>query len=105
MGPTKVFKTIYEQPETIRGTYGTTDTRNATHGSGVQSYFNKFNLIFFNFIIFFQDSIENSKLEIKFFFPEFQMEKWFAEEEEYFANNNVKFDEMLIEHKPLIKKA
>lgn len=59
MGPTKVFKfvpcfflkmfnyfflkrdliydflrTIYEQPDTIRGQWGTTDTRNATHGSG-----------------------------------------------------------------------
>lgn len=27
-------RTIYEQPESIRGLFGTTDTRNATHGSG-----------------------------------------------------------------------
>lgn len=34
MGPTKVYKTIYSHPETIRGKYGLTDTRNATHGAG-----------------------------------------------------------------------
>ncbi|KAL0274541.1 UNVERIFIED_CONTAM: hypothetical protein PYX00_002642 [Menopon gallinae] len=34
MGPTKVYRTIYSHPESIRGTHGLTDTRNATHGSG-----------------------------------------------------------------------
>lgn len=34
MGPTKVFKTIFTHPESIRGVHGLTDTRNATHGSG-----------------------------------------------------------------------
>lgn len=34
MGPTKVFKTIYSHPNSIRGRFGLTDTRNATHGSG-----------------------------------------------------------------------
>lgn len=34
MGPTKVYKTKYEAPDTIRGTFGLTDTRNCTHGSG-----------------------------------------------------------------------
>ncbi|XP_069944223.1 nucleoside diphosphate kinase 6 isoform X4 [Cherax quadricarinatus] len=33
MGPTKVYKTKYEAPDTIRGMYGLTDTRNSTHGS------------------------------------------------------------------------
>jgi nucleoside-diphosphate kinase len=33
MGPTKVLKTVHEEPESIRGTFGSTDTRNATHGS------------------------------------------------------------------------
>ena len=28
------FRTIYEQPDTIRGLFGTTDTRNTAHGSG-----------------------------------------------------------------------
>lgn len=34
MGPTKVYKTQYEAPDTIRGMFGFSDTRNATHGSG-----------------------------------------------------------------------
>lgn len=34
MGPTKVFKTQFEVPTSIRGIYGYSDTRNATHGSG-----------------------------------------------------------------------
>lgn len=35
MGPTKVFKAKLTHPDTIRGKYGITDTRNATHGSGI----------------------------------------------------------------------
>lgn len=34
MGPTKVYRSQFEAPETIRGKYGLSDTRNATHGSG-----------------------------------------------------------------------
>jgi nucleoside diphosphate kinase len=34
MGPTKVYQAIYTHPDSIRGLYGLTDTRNATHGSG-----------------------------------------------------------------------
>lgn len=34
MGPTKSFVTQYEAPDTIRGSFGLTDTRNCTHGSG-----------------------------------------------------------------------
>lgn len=33
LGPTKIFKTIYSHPDSIRGLYGLTDTRNACHGS------------------------------------------------------------------------
>lgn len=35
MGPTKVYKAQFEAPDTIRGMYGLSDTRNATHGSGL----------------------------------------------------------------------
>lgn len=35
MGPTKVAKAQLTHPDTIRGKYGLTDTRNATHGSGM----------------------------------------------------------------------
>lgn len=34
MGPTKVYKAQITHPDTIRGKFGLTDTRNATHGSG-----------------------------------------------------------------------
>ncbi|XP_062564777.1 nucleoside diphosphate kinase 6-like [Armigeres subalbatus] len=33
MGPTKVFKAVYSNPDCIRSMYGLTDTRNASHGS------------------------------------------------------------------------
>ncbi|KAI7691660.1 hypothetical protein SSS_03378 [Sarcoptes scabiei] len=73
IGPTKVFKyqrfiiefnrsmknffsrTILEEPKTIRGSYGLTDTRNAAHGS---------------------DSSLNALKEIKFFFPQFQIDSF-----------------------------
>ncbi|CAB4068632.1 ndk [Lepeophtheirus salmonis] len=54
MGPTKVFRTRYEKPNTIRGKYGLTDTRNGVHGS---------------------DSVENACREISLFFPDFDFEK------------------------------
>ncbi|XP_039311467.1 nucleoside diphosphate kinase 6 isoform X2 [Solenopsis invicta] len=33
MGPTKVYQAQYSAQDTIRGTFGLSDTRNATHGS------------------------------------------------------------------------
>lgn len=44
MGPTKTYKSQFEDPSSIRGTFGLTDTRNSTHGSG-----NFFPLIIFLF--------------------------------------------------------
>ena len=35
MGPTKSYVAQATAPHTIRGMYGLTDTRNATHGSGI----------------------------------------------------------------------
>jgi nucleoside-diphosphate kinase len=80
MGPTKVFKTIYEEPNSIRALYGITDTRNATHGS---------------------DSVENSKQEIKFFFPDFDYELWFKNQHDIFlsSNNQILFNKDLVVHK------
>ena len=34
LGPTKVLQTQYTTPNSIRGMFGLTDTRNAAHGSG-----------------------------------------------------------------------
>jgi len=59
MGPTKVTKTRYEQPDTIRGMFGLTDTRNTSHGS---------------------DSDENALKEIAFFFPEFDKNDFYSNE-------------------------
>nr|XP_022331190.1 nucleoside diphosphate kinase 6-like [Crassostrea virginica]XP_022331191.1 nucleoside diphosphate kinase 6-like [Crassostrea virginica] len=79
MGPTKVFKTIHSDPHTIRGLFGLTDTRNVCHGS---------------------DSPENALKEIAFFFPEFDAEKWYREEEPFYHHENVKFCSESIVHVP-----
>lgn len=34
MGPTKIIKAQYEAPDSIRGRFSMSDTRNAAHGSG-----------------------------------------------------------------------
>ena len=47
-----MYKTRYEQPESIGGPWGLTDTRNAALGS---------------------DSVESANAEIGFFFPEFNI--------------------------------
>lgn len=70
MGPTKVFKAIYENPDCIRAKYGLTDTRNVTHGS---------------------DSVSSAEQEIKFFFPEFDLEQFKSEEMKYFVNDQIIF--------------
>lgn len=81
MGPTKVFKTIYEQPNTIRGRFGASDTRNSVHGS---------------------DSEENAKKEIGIFFPGFDVDLWYQNEMDAFIKKQVEFNEDLVEHR--IKK-
>ncbi|XP_073828600.1 nucleoside diphosphate kinase 6 [Musca autumnalis] len=52
MGPTKVYKAIYSNPDCIRAIYGLSDTRNACHGS---------------------DSTESALREIAILFPEFNV--------------------------------
>ena len=54
MGPTKVYKAIYSNPDCIRALYGLSDTRNACHGS---------------------DSEDSALREISIIFPEFNKEK------------------------------
>ncbi|XP_046576018.1 nucleoside diphosphate kinase 6-like isoform X3 [Haliotis rubra] len=70
-------RTIHEAPETIRGRFGLTDTRNCTHGS---------------------DSTETAAREIKFFFPEFSIGKWHDTEETHFFSRQVSLDEDLCQH-------
>ncbi|XP_064213746.1 nucleoside diphosphate kinase 6 [Tribolium castaneum] len=70
MGPTKVFKTQFEAPDSIRGQFGLSDTRNATHGS---------------------DSPESVKKEIGLFFPHFDIEQWYKLDEPKFRLNQTEF--------------
>ncbi len=79
MGPTKVFKTIHQEPESIRGQFGLTDTRNSTHGS---------------------DSQKSAEKEIKFFFPGFDIENWFETHEKIFRERKVTFNEEECVHVP-----
>ena len=71
MGPTKVFKTIHEDPGSLRGQFGLTDTRNSTHGS---------------------DSDESARREIGFFFPEFNIDDWYKQSEMSFSRGDVIYD-------------
>uniref|UniRef100_A0A8C8SGW6 NME/NM23 nucleoside diphosphate kinase 6 n=1 Tax=Pelusios castaneus TaxID=367368 RepID=A0A8C8SGW6_9SAUR len=60
MGPTKVYQARNTSPDSIRGAYGLTDTRNTTHGS---------------------DSAASASREIAFFFPEFSESHWYQQDE------------------------
>lgn len=58
LGPTKVYQTIYTHPESIRGLFGLSDTRNVCHGS---------------------DSMDSAKREINIFFEEFNVDRWLSD--------------------------
>ncbi|KAK6180009.1 hypothetical protein SNE40_012234 [Patella caerulea] len=79
MGPTKVFKTVHDEPDSIRGRFGLTDTRNCTHGS---------------------DSEETARREIKLFFPDFNEESWRQLDEQFYISKRVNFNEELCLHLP-----
>ncbi|RWS30342.1 hypothetical protein B4U80_02899 [Leptotrombidium deliense] len=73
MGPTKVYIAQHEEPESIRGKFGLTDTRNATHGS---------------------DSPRSAAREVGFFFPNFSVEEWIKHEEPIFRHSQqIHFDQ------------
>ena len=85
LGPTKVFKTRFEQPLSVRGMFGLTDTRNVAHGS---------------------DSDESAAREIAFFFPEFSVSDFVANEEMSFrVGSGVVFDPEAFVHKLTPSKA
>lgn len=77
MGPTKVFRARITMPESIRGLYGLTDTRNTTHGS---------------------DSVESAKREMAFFFPEFSVSSWYEQEEPHFRLGAVTYNQEQLIH-------
>ncbi|XP_048356780.1 nucleoside diphosphate kinase 6 [Sphaerodactylus townsendi] len=71
MGPTKVFRAQHTDPDTIRGSYGLTDTRNSVHGS---------------------DSAASARREIATFFPDFCEEDWYRHEEPHLRCGPVCYD-------------
>ncbi|XP_032677048.1 nucleoside diphosphate kinase 6 [Odontomachus brunneus] len=71
MGPTKVYQAQYIAPDTIRGMFGLSDTRNATHGS---------------------DSAESAKREISIFFEDFNTKSWYENEELFYNLGRLHFD-------------
>ncbi|XP_076301082.1 nucleoside diphosphate kinase 6 [Lasioglossum baleicum] len=77
MGPTKVYRAQYTDPETIRGMFGLSDTRNATHGS---------------------DSVQSAEREIAIFFKDFNFKKWYEQEEKYYNLGQLHFDPIAFVH-------
>lgn len=73
LGPTKVYKTVISHPESIRGMFGLTDTRNVGHGSGKRDVHVSLSLLILSILL---DSPETSAKEIQFFFPEFSIANW-----------------------------
>ena len=57
-------------PDTIRGRYGLTDTRNSVHGA---------------------DSVRSVTRELEFLFPEFDKEVWFDKDEAHFRIGNIRY--------------
>lgn len=58
IGPTKAYRTAWEQPHTLRGEFGLGDTRNGFHGS---------------------DSIASALAELSLVFPEWNAGTWLGE--------------------------
>ncbi|XP_011151973.1 nucleoside diphosphate kinase 6 [Harpegnathos saltator] len=77
MGPTKVYQAQYIAPDTIRGMFGLSDTRNATHGS---------------------DSTESAKKEINVFFKDFNIKDWYDNEELFYNLERLHFDPISFVH-------
>ncbi|XP_043258554.1 nucleoside diphosphate kinase 6-like [Colletes gigas] len=77
MGPTKVYQAQYTAPDTIRGMFGISDTRNATHGS---------------------DSTKSVEQEIPIFFKDFDVREWYINEEKYYNLGQLKFDPVAFLH-------
>ncbi|KOC69134.1 Nucleoside diphosphate kinase 6 [Habropoda laboriosa] len=77
IGPTKVYQAQYTAPDTIRGMFGLSDTRNAAHGS---------------------DSVESAEREIRIFFKNFDLKKWYDSEEKYYNLGQLHFDPIAFLH-------
>ncbi|XP_011506066.1 PREDICTED: nucleoside diphosphate kinase 6-like [Ceratosolen solmsi marchali] len=77
LGPTKVYQAQYSAPNSIRGKFGLSDTKNAVHGS---------------------DSVESANREIAILFKDFNIKKWYENDEVYFQSKKLIFDPHLFIH-------
>ncbi|XP_014211007.1 nucleoside diphosphate kinase 6 [Copidosoma floridanum] len=77
LGPTKVYQAQFTAPDTIRGMFGLSDTRNAAHGS---------------------DSEESAVREIGVFFKDFNIENWYHNDRVFFQTGKLIFDPELFVH-------
>ena len=77
---TLIIDTRYTHPDSIRGQFGVTDTRNSSHGS---------------------DSDQSAQQEINFFFPEFDMNHWRDNESKIFEEGSVEFNKEKFIHEAL----
>ncbi|CAK1586601.1 unnamed protein product [Parnassius mnemosyne] len=77
LGPTKVYKAQYQDPNSLRGMFGISDTRNVAHGS---------------------DSTSSAEREIKFFFPDFSFYDWYNNDEIRYRKGPIIFNHYLFQH-------
>nr|AAX09325.1 nucleoside diphosphate kinase Nm23-SD6 [Suberites domuncula] len=77
MGPTKSYVAQATAPDSIRGQFGLSDTRNSTHGA---------------------DSDASAQREMQILFPDFDPEEWHRNEEEEFRNGTVKYCKLKHQH-------
>ncbi|CAH2043046.1 unnamed protein product, partial [Iphiclides podalirius] len=77
LGPTKVYKAQFQQPFSLRGMFGISDTRNVAHGS---------------------DSVRSAEREIKFFFPDFSFYDWHNNDEMLYRKGPIIFNHHLFQH-------
>ncbi|XP_051154399.1 nucleoside diphosphate kinase 6-like [Leptopilina boulardi] len=77
LGPTKVYKAQFSDPDSIRGTFGLSDTRNAAHGS---------------------DSKDSAEREIAIFFKDFDIQKWYETEEDHYIFGKLDLDPTTFVH-------
>lgn len=92
MGPTKVYQAQFDAPNTIRGMYGLSDTRNATHGSGndIKHALNSLNVKISSLTV--SDSPESVAREISIFFKDFDIKLWLENEEIFYNLGKLTFD-------------
>lgn len=102
MGPTKVYQAQYNAQDTIRGMFGLSDTRNATHGSGNQPQYRTYSMecivLKKRLMLFALDSAESAEREIMIFFKDFNIKKWYDNEEMFYNLGRLHFDPMSFMH-------